>query len=170
MITSSTWARMYGPKMPRCSSNSPRAKGLVKELSRYSRKTTFLYCLKGFFELLFELLQETKRYWCGTAFSKIRSSQFKQLHKPESPSIGNKWAVLWNYETTKPCPVSFRVWNAGDLAKWRPQTHKMKNTILVCRQNCKLQVCATSVCLQVVQKREVFNSSTSTQFHCLLCC
>lgn len=48
MMTSSTSALMYGPRMPKCSSSSPRSSGCVKESSRYSRKTTLRYCRKGF--------------------------------------------------------------------------------------------------------------------------
>ena len=48
MMTSSTSALMYGPRMPKCSSSSPRSSGCVKESSMYSRKTTLRYCWKGF--------------------------------------------------------------------------------------------------------------------------
>ena len=48
MMTSSTSALMYGPRMPKCSSSSPRSSGCVKESSMYSRKTTLRYCRKGF--------------------------------------------------------------------------------------------------------------------------
>lgn len=58
MMVSSISALMYGPRMPKCSSSSPRIAGWVKEPSKYSRKITLRYCRKGFLLPLVGSLQE----------------------------------------------------------------------------------------------------------------
>lgn len=85
-----TSALMTGPRMPRCSSTSPRTSGVLKLLSKYGRKTTLmnLVCLMfcpGLSRLLWEGMSDCSTHLSTKCKCKFQI-QFTSVHSQHSPT------------------------------------------------------------------------------------